>query len=334
MSGEIPQDRKELYESAISFLKDSAVSSAPLAQKIEFLQGKGLTQEEIQQALKESSENYVVDNGRPSPSNSEHVRVQKHELPRYEAIPPPLPNRDWKDYFIMATASVGLFYGAYQLTKRYIIPQFLPEPQSKLEQDKELVNEQFDKVEKLLFQIEQEHSQSIKKEESKFEELDKVLIELQSVLDENLRAKQRFETELNLLKVEFNNIQSSVDKLMKTNNSQKEFMKLNDELKSLKNLIKTSTLSISSQNNSEQGDGKSKISPMSTGPVPGVNAIPSAADILAKMDLNNTSRSPSTDTNTPAWKKAREETTSTTSSSSTIPEWQKTMNAGASHESS
>lgn len=43
--------REHLMESAISFLRDPSVASAPMEKRIAFLQSKNLTQEEIEVAL-------------------------------------------------------------------------------------------------------------------------------------------------------------------------------------------------------------------------------------------------------------------------------------------
>ncbi|CAG99440.1 Pex14p [Kluyveromyces lactis] len=341
MSGEIPQDRRELYDSAISFLKDPNVVSAPLTQKIEFLQGKGLTQDEIQLALKDATGG-SKDESKPVVNSDNTVsRESSNSHFHYEAVPPAIPNRDWKDYFIMATASVGLFYGVYQLTKRYIVPQLLPEPKSKLEKDKELILEQFDKVEKLLSQIEQEHEEFKTKEENKLEELDRTIIQLQSTLDDTTKLKQHMESEFSSIKTEFNNMQNSIDSFTKKAGNEKELEKVQEELQSLKSLIKSSFNPASAMNNGNTG-GNSLISPNSTGMIPGADSIPSAADILANMDLQKKSASPpagsltnGTDTKAvPAWKKAREENGSKSATpTSSIPEWQKTMNTGNSYES-
>ncbi|SCW01925.1 LAFE_0E10286g1_1 [Lachancea fermentati] len=311
MSQGIPGDRQELYQSAISFLKDTTVADAPLSKKVEFLQSKGLTKEEIDLAIRESQASTTVSNqalstARDLPASSESVRQEYN----YEAVPPPLPRRDWKDYFIMATASAGLCYGVYQLAKRYVLPNLLPEPQAKLEQDKQEIFQQFDKMEKLLTTIEQEQEEFKKKEEEKLVQVDATVIDLQTALDATTRTRERIENEFRMLKLEMTNLQNSIDSFMSDNNNLKEFEKLKEEINSLKNLIKTSSL-VRSESPSE-GDK----SPQSNG-IPGVEAIPSASEILAKMNLSK-----KTDENVPAWKKGKE--AALNSSDGSIPEWQKT----------
>lgn len=307
MSGNINEDRSGLFRSAISFLRDSSVADAPLTKKIEFLQSKGLTQEEIQTALKEAQET--------DSAPKEVVPVEDHKNTyTYEAVPPPLPRRDWKDYFIMATASVGLCYGIYELTKRYIVPNILPEPKTKLAQDKEEILGQFDKVEKLLSSIEQEQETYRQQEEEKLKELDKTVVDLQTTLDDTSRTRQRIEDEFRMLKLEMTNLQNTIDKFVSSNDNVRELKKVNDELSSLKSLIKNSNLAKAS---SPAGDDSSN-----TNGIPGANAVPSASEILSKMKLSKKNE----DTKVPAWKKSREETlangTANTNGGS-IPEWQK-----------
>lgn len=47
--------REELIESAVSFLQDPSVASAPIEKRLAFLQSKNLTQEEIDVALARAS---------------------------------------------------------------------------------------------------------------------------------------------------------------------------------------------------------------------------------------------------------------------------------------
>ncbi|CDO94592.1 unnamed protein product [Kluyveromyces dobzhanskii CBS 2104] len=346
MSGDIPQDRRELYDSAISFLNDPSITSAPLSQKIEFLQGKGLTEDEIQLALKEASTDTRGASykhvGEPTRENDSAIAGNAGTSTnnfRYEAVPPAIPNRDWKDYFIMATASVGLFYGVYEITKRYVIPQLLPEAKSKLEQDKEMILEQFDKVEKILSQIEQEHEEYKTKEEAKLDDLDKTILQLQTTLDETAKLKRNMESEFSSIKMEFSGMQNSIDSFTRKAGNEKELEKVQEEIQSLKNLIKSS---FNEGSAASVANGGSNLSPSSTGMIPGADSIPSAAEILASMDLKKNTSSPATSSvangseakNVPAWKKAREENGSKAGTpSSSIPEWQKSMNTGNSYES-
>lgn len=302
----VKDDRKDLFQSAVSFLGDASVKEAPLTKKIEFLQSKGLTQEEVELALREAQEK---SNDKHSGSTFRELSGARHDEPIYEAMPPPIPRRDWKDYFVMATATAGLLYGVYELTRRYVIPNLLPDSKSKLEQDKEEIQSYFDKVDKVLNAIEEEQEKSRARDDEKLEELEATIYQLQTCLEKTAKTRDKMEDEFKMLKLEVINLQSTIDKHILNRENVRELEKVNNELSSLKNLI-NSTMS----GNANGQDGRGHKSPLSKNAIPGADAIPSAADILTKLNLDKRE-------GTPAWKKAREE--SLGSAESSIPEWQK-----------
>ena len=116
----------ELINSAVSFLKDANVSSSPLNKKIEFLESKGLNEQEIEEALKRA-------NGQSSSSQTANQQQltqpqqqqQQQPLPSqppidyYNVAAPQVPERTWQDYFIMATATAGVTYVLYQVVSRF-----------------------------------------------------------------------------------------------------------------------------------------------------------------------------------------------------------------------
>ncbi|QLQ77992.1 hypothetical protein HG537_0A02390 [Torulaspora globosa] len=299
----VKDDRKELLQSAVSFLGDASVKEAPLTKKVEFLQSKGLTQEEVELALREAQEKSI---GKPRGSSYRELSGNRDDETIYEAIPPPIPRRDWKDYFVMATATAGLVYGVYELTRRYVIPNLLPESKNKLEQDKEEIQSYFDKVDKVLNAIEEEQERSRARDDEKLEELESTIYQLQTSLEKTNKMRDKMEDEFKMLKLEIINLQSTIDKQILNKENVRELEKVNNELSSLKNLI-NSTMS-------ENGSGHGHKSPLSKNAIPGADTIPTAADILTKLNLDKKE-------GTPAWKKAREE--SLGSAGSSIPEWQK-----------
>ncbi|GAV51548.1 hypothetical protein ZYGR_0AF00190 [Zygosaccharomyces rouxii] len=324
MSAGIQDDRKPLFDSAVSFLSDPSVKDAPLTKKIEFLQSKGLTQQEVELALKESQQGYqALPQNVNSNKNTDAASVSR-ELDRsslmYEAVPPPLPRRDWKDYFIMATATAGLFYGVYEVTKRYVIPNLLPESQSKLEQDKREIQDQFERVDKLLETLENEQSDFKKQEEQKLMELDKTVVDLQTCLEQTSYTRDKIEDEFKMMKLEMANLQSKLDTFVISKRGDQQLEGISSELESLKNLIKTRERHPVNSTGSAN-DTADHRSPLNKSPVPGVEAIPSATEILSKMNFGNNNKDQEQEP-IPAWKKAREESLNHSSSNS-IPEWQK-----------
>lgn len=126
--------REELISSAVSFLVDRKAAESALSERLQFLESKGLTAEEIQEALVRSkgsqlSSTVPGDRESPSttadagPSSSSQISFQSSSpqppsrTGLYYTQPPPLPKRDWKTYFVMATTSVGVSYGLYLLAK-------------------------------------------------------------------------------------------------------------------------------------------------------------------------------------------------------------------------
>lgn len=144
-SQDIAPDREKLFRDAVAFLRDVKVSnytqswicwnltvhfqvsSSPLAQKIQFLESKGLTAAEIEKAMIRASEG----NASPAASSTdshvedEHAAQQVYNhAPEYQGtrtmnhvqygppgrygpgyatqtqMRPELPQRDWRDYFV------------------------------------------------------------------------------------------------------------------------------------------------------------------------------------------------------------------------------------------
>ncbi|SMN19231.1 similar to Saccharomyces cerevisiae YGL153W PEX14 Peroxisomal membrane peroxin that is a central component of the peroxisomal protein import machinery [Maudiozyma saulgeensis] len=371
-----PQDgseRQKLFESAVSFLNDTSVSDAPLAMKIKFLEKKGLSQDDIEEALKVATEKKNTQIPTNSNSNnskdiyatdSQNLQYQQRANGitdgergnyqyTYQALPPVAPQRDWKDYFIMATATAGLFYGLFEVSKRYIAPNILPESNTKLEQDKEEIQRQFGKVDKLLEAIDQEQREFRELETKKLEELDTTISDLQRTLEQTTQTRDTMENDFKMLKLELNNLQSAVDKFVSGNDTKSELNQMNNEILSLKSLIKNSSfaddsLKIRKQSNTHIDTSNKSDIGTSTNPshsikspisgLPGVEAIPSAAELLANMNFETSEEdNVGTKSEEPAWKKSRAEMTShlqdkdnlpeIDNSKTDIPAWQAAMEA-------
>lgn len=84
-----------------------------MAQKVEFLQGKGLTDAEIQQALSEASGNSTSSSHSnpsaaiqsPAPAAPPYARPSYQQPQPYygfqqAVVPPEPPKRDWRDIFV------------------------------------------------------------------------------------------------------------------------------------------------------------------------------------------------------------------------------------------
>lgn len=107
--------REELITSAVSFLSDPKVQSAALAKKVSFLESKGLTPEEIEEAMARA-------NGKAptiAPASQGTMMISQPGMVS-QSIAPPVPARptyDWRDIFIAAMLAGGVGYGVWNLAK-------------------------------------------------------------------------------------------------------------------------------------------------------------------------------------------------------------------------
>lgn len=260
---------EDLINSAVSFLSDPNVASSPLTKKVEFLESKGLNQQEIEEALNRANASHLTTN------TTGVARAPEPQPPidYYNMAPPPLPERSWKDYFIMATATAGVTYGLYQVVSKYLIPSIIPPSQSSIEDDKARVDEEFIKIDKLLEQLSTDQSDIKEQNESKLKEIDVVIENVNDFLAKYNKDKLSFDDDLRLMKSEIQNLKNSVEKNMDmTKDSVKfELSEITAELDSLKQLLR-SRGAITSET---KGDGPSrKLAP--------VSSIPSASDILKR----------------------------------------------------
>lgn len=123
--------REEVLASAVRFLQDPKVQASPLARRIAFLESKGLTAEEIEQAMQRASggtgttagatgTTAVVPTGQmpmqPVPGAPVYQQGGYYGMPM-QPPPPPPKERDWKDYFIATTVAFGIGWGIYQFAK-------------------------------------------------------------------------------------------------------------------------------------------------------------------------------------------------------------------------
>lgn len=118
------QNRPDLVASAVTFLRDPSVADSPVASRLSFLEAKGLTPAEIDEAFRTT---YGSSPGNTASSSDLAAAVQPHSRMFSQSYPPPAyrgtPNfastsqvfdergRDWRDWFIMTVVggTVGYF---------------------------------------------------------------------------------------------------------------------------------------------------------------------------------------------------------------------------------
>jgi len=243
--------REDLIQSAISFLQDPSVAQAPIEKKIAFLQSKNLTQEEIDVALSRVGDGsatvapVAAGPGGP-PANYQYRPPYPQQggyapYPPYgfQQPPPEVPKRDWRDWFIMATVMGGVGYGIYFTAKRYIIPLIAPPTPPQLEQDKQTIDQSFEKAFALLDQLSTDTEELKAAEKSRTERLDTALSELESVLSALRESEKKRDDESKRNADEIRGLRELIPKAME---GQKEatdtrLKNLGEELKSLSKLI-------------------------------------------------------------------------------------------------
>lgn len=228
--------RKDLVISAVKFLKDPQVASAPLAKKIEFLEFKDLTGEEIQEALALANS----DESLPASSNALASPGQASTYISNEA--PPLPDRDWRDYFIMSTVSVGIGYGLYQLTKRFIKPLIFPREPEVLVQDQKALETEFARTSELLDQLQRDTTEIASETAANVAAEDEAI----TAVRESLKQLLEFTTptaadDFIVVKNQVDELVSQFPKSIEKNGDLQRYdlKEIENELKSLKNLVST-----------------------------------------------------------------------------------------------
>ncbi|ESZ91067.1 hypothetical protein SBOR_8561 [Sclerotinia borealis F-4128] len=239
--------REDIVASAVTFLQDPSVSASPLENRISFLQSKHLTQEEVDAALGRASGEQS-----PTPQNYSNYAPQQQvarqpqpgyagyqQYPWQQPPPPELPKRDWRDWFIMATVTGGIGYGAYFLAKRYIYPIIAPPTPPQLEQDKKEIDDSFEKAFSLLDQLAKDTETLKTSEQQRTEKLDVALTEVETVINELKSASRRRDEESRRMGDEVRGLKDLIPRAMEgqkeaTDNRLKE---LAVELKSLKTLM-------------------------------------------------------------------------------------------------
>ncbi|KAI9644503.1 peroxisomal membrane protein pex14 [Ciborinia camelliae] len=234
--------REDLVASA-----DPNVSTSPLENRIAFLQSKNLTQEEVDAALgRASGEQSPASQSYSNYTASQQVARQPQpgyggyqQYPWQQPPPPEVPKRDWRDWFIMATVTGGIGYGAYFLAKRYIYPIIAPPTPPQLEQDKKEIDDSFEKAFSLLDQLAKDTETLKTSEQERTERLDIALTEVETVINELKSSSRRRDEESRRMGDEVRGLKDLIPRAMDgqkeaTDNRLKE---LAVELKSLKTLM-------------------------------------------------------------------------------------------------
>ncbi|KAL2113156.1 hypothetical protein VUR80DRAFT_10023 [Thermomyces stellatus] len=237
--------REELVTSAAQFLQDPSVASSPIENRISFLREKNLTQEEIDAALARAGPFQPSSGQSPPPAQASPPppAQQQYYQPQpsyaWQQPPAPVPQRDWRDWFIMATMVGGLGYGLYTVAKRYIYPIIAPPTPERLEQDKKIISDQFEKTFALVEQLGRDTEALKAAEQDRTERLDTALSELESTINDLKTANRRREDDSQRIRDEIQNLKESLPAALESQKSvaDSRLKEVNAELLSLKTLI-------------------------------------------------------------------------------------------------
>ncbi|KAI9670821.1 MAG: peroxisomal membrane protein pex14 [Trizodia sp. TS-e1964] len=236
--------REELVASAVSFLKDPSVASSPIEKRIAFLQSKNLTREEVAAALGRTGENPSAISTAQSPVPSLQTQQQPYGFQGTQGYwpqqyPPAPPQRDWRDWFIMAMLMGGVSYGITFMAKRYIYPLISPPTPPQLQQDKQSIDESFTKAFALLEQLATDTEALKASEKARTERLDTALEEITAVVDELKLSSKRREDESRRASDEIRAIRDLIPKALEAQRegTEKRLKELNLELRGLKTLL-------------------------------------------------------------------------------------------------
>ncbi|KAL4071000.1 hypothetical protein J3A83DRAFT_4130766 [Scleroderma citrinum] len=264
-------DRHELIRNAVAFLSDSSTQQAPLVQRVQFLEAKGLTAPEIEEAMKQAAR-------------------QTESVPQYQPAYLPLPYLpqpwDWRDYFITAVISGTVVYGAVSLFQKYLLPHLKPPSATAFEQDRDTLTAQFDAAEALLREIQAETATVRAAMEEQRERVDKATKDVESVVVELRQGEARTRDEMREIRDEVENIREMLPKMIDKNKDahKQSLSEFQQELKSLKTLL--------------LGRGSGIVTSTPSTPLPGLAGRPSIPSWqLAGISPTPSSESPSPDLN-------------------------------------
>ncbi|CAG8625636.1 13248_t:CDS:2, partial [Dentiscutata heterogama] len=235
--------RPELFQSAVKFLKDSQVKSKPLQKRIAFLEYKGLTSDEIEEALRVANDGDISEDFSEDFSDVQGMFLsQPNEIFVSEQMnftqPPLIQRFDWKDYFIAAVLISSIGYAIADVAKEYFVSFLEILTTDSLEQDRQSFSDQLTTTTEIL-DVMKFDTQIIKKsiKEQSFE-VTNILEILDNVLKDLKCYEENRDIELGTLKEDMDSIRDLIPKLLEEskNFQEQSFTNLQKELKSLKSL--------------------------------------------------------------------------------------------------
>lgn len=286
----------DLISSAVNFLQDPKVANEPLAKRIAFLESKGLSSDQVQIALQRARQASQASSSttEPSPSVQDSSAAYSPPVPPSNYVtyrqqaPPPMSQRDWRDWFIMAIVSSGFSWAAYLIAKRYVLPLISPPTPTQLDTDKETISAQFDQVQEMLSilqkdteQVKEQNAEQNKKIEDSLSEVDAAVRDMQE------KAARR-ETDIRRLGLELDQIRDLIPKAIgAVKSAQGEALSdLGGELRSLKTLLQNRLKATSAPFSSTNSNSSTPVS----------NSAPSTSNTISSNTSSSSTAAPVTGT--------------------------------------
>jgi peroxin-14 len=244
--------RPDMVSSAISFLKDAKVQQSTVSQRVSFLESKGLSPDEIDEALRQTGASGAITAGQAAQAGPSHSVYPQQAQQQYGSpamyyqngygqsqIPPQSRDRDWRDWFIMAVVSGTVGYGVIALARKYLFPHLQPPNQHILEEDRDALTAKYDEVAAQLAALDAETKAVKAGVEEQKEAIEKSIQEVEDTVKSLREADKRRADDMDTVKSEVDAMKDSLARMFeKTKEAQTASLtELQSELKSLKSLL-------------------------------------------------------------------------------------------------
>ncbi|KAI0778544.1 peroxisomal membrane anchor protein conserved region-domain-containing protein [Trametes elegans] len=239
-------DRQELVRNAVTFLSDPKAQASPLAQRVQFLEAKGLTAPEIEEAMRQAAMSQSAPRAAAQPYAPSLYGPVYGPMPYSAAQHPPQP-WDWRDYFITAVVSGTVAYGAASLFRKFVSPHLKPPSATAYEEDKDAMAAQFDAAEALLQEIQAETAAVRAAVDEQNDKVAKVTADVENAVKDMREGESRTRDEMREIREEVNTVREMLPKMIEKNkeSQNQSLAELQQELKSLKALLLSRGPSIS-----------------------------------------------------------------------------------------
>ncbi|EGF83083.1 hypothetical protein BATDEDRAFT_85742 [Batrachochytrium dendrobatidis JAM81] len=251
--------REDLIASAVKFLRDPKVQSAPLAKRIAFLETKGLTSGEIETALFRATSTTAGANGPSLPpkdlavqsadghsSNNDYYAqvVQQQQMMLLQqqhqmGLQRLQQQWTWKDYALGGIGVAGLVYGVFLLSEKYIKPLINFPTASSIKTDTDKIEAQLETTSKSVDLVRVQTLDVIKAIESNADDLQKSLVGMAEVIKGLEEADEKRGSQIEQIDQEIGTLKAMIFKMTERTKDQQDEMltDLQNELKSLKSLL-------------------------------------------------------------------------------------------------